>query len=415
MEGEIFEKAARLQPSPYNCIHEFGNGAIIYNSLTNALARLDKDEYYKYRNFKRRDPEFREKLLRNGFLLAKVDAVKIYAAIRSCGLMATRPLTINIATTMRCNARCAYCYEKGAKKLDFSDDIIEATIAFIRSIYKGRSIKFTWFGGEPLLRPDVADRICSAMKEEGISLSSYIITNGSLITKKMIKERFAAWNVADVQITLDGGEETYAARKKFRSSRKDIFAKILNNISNCASAGIKVHIRLNVDEENSGEILNLLPRLQKEFGDEENIVYYPAFLTGAHSAMDTGARVAYIRKMYEIVNNPANFNIAARLYSPPRKTACMRFDPDSFTIDPGGFIYPCEHLVGRPNEAMGSVSEIRCSTISKRERPALREECAKCPWLPKCAGGCVENLKTNDPCCLIERYMIAAYLEYLAE
>lgn len=66
-------------------------------------------------------------------------------------------------------------------------------------------------------------------------------------------------------------------------------------------------------------------------------------------------------------------------------------------------------------ETLGTVRRFSHEKNRERTGSLLRMECGQCSYLPKCMGGCEENLKTGDPCCLIERYMIADYLEYLGK
>ena len=70
-----------------------------------------------------------------------------------------------ILPTLDCNARCVYCYEEGTKPVSMSSETVEQTIRFIRNNCGGSEVKLSWFGGEPLLRPDIIDRICAGVGE----------------------------------------------------------------------------------------------------------------------------------------------------------------------------------------------------------------------------------------------------------
>lgn len=415
LKKEIFSKARSWQASPYNCAHVGEKRVILYNTLTNALARLTHDEYGQLIGKKRLKRDLRLKFLENGFLLADVDARQIYEDFRMYYEKPKGPLSINIATTMRCNARCSYCYEGRAKKKDFSQEALEQTLKFIIQQHDKGVLKMTWFGGEPLLGQDAMDFICAGLQAAGIDYSSYLITNGSLITPELVQKKFPFWKIKDLQISLDGEEKTYSQRKRFRNGQKDMLARILQNISISSEADVSVHLRLNMDEGNSDEIVRFLPELQKHFGTNKNVVYYPAFLTGVGSGLTAEDRIECLYKMFTAIDNPTKFNISRRLYATPRVTACMREDPNSFSIDPWACLYPCEHLVGTRKETLGTVRRLKHKKNQARIHPELRRECKECAYLPKCMGGCAQNLKTGDPSCLIERYMIPAYLQYLAD
>ena len=69
---------------------------------------------------------------------------------------------------------------------DFCDENFYSLIEFIISHDLTNGVNFNWFGGEPLLRPNIIDRITDAMNERGIKYGSYIISNGSLLDAEII-------------------------------------------------------------------------------------------------------------------------------------------------------------------------------------------------------------------------------------
>ena len=42
-----------------------------------------------------------------------------------------------------------------------------------------------------------------------------------------------------------------------------------------------------------------------------------------------------------------------------------------------------------------------------------KQECERCVFLPKCYGGCEANYIEGDSPCMIEKYLIKAYLQIL--
>ena len=163
------------------------------------------------------------------------------------------------------------------------------------------------------------------------------------------------------------------------------------------------------------DILNLIYVLQAKFDGDKNVVYYPAFITGVKNNLTDAEKVAFIKEMFVHLANPNKMSINRRLYSFPRNIACMRNDPQSFSVDVYGRVYNCEHLVGRPNESLGTLKRLSAKKNSERLNEPLRPECENCVFLPKCMGGCASNLRTNDSACMIEKYLIQAYLEYMCD
>lgn len=404
--------------SKFNYIRNDKKGYLIYNTLYNSLVRLSPLEYEKLLGKKKTGKELRKNFKKHGLIIAeKLDEMDIYNQWCSLQRKVDRPyISINITATLKCNARCYYCYESGVKHSDFEEKQLFLLIKFLKErVRENDTLLLNWFGGEPLMNKKVLNFVSNELKRYGISFCSYIITNGSLINKKMVTTDFIRWNVKDVQITLDGLGETYEKRKAYIDQKRNIFLRILQKIELVAKNGVRVHIRLNVDRRNKMEILDLLKLLNTNFGQLNEVTWYPAFLTGIGDDLTEDEKVSFVKDMLYITQNPAKMNIGRRLYSMPKIRACMRNDPKSFSIDVFGHVYSCEHLVGRKEKFIGTLKEFDDQKNLCRTNVTLREECKKCVFLPKCMGGCAANLETNDEACMIEKYMIQGYLAYLAE
>lgn len=404
--------------SKFNYIRNDKKGYLIYNTLYNSLVRLSPLEYEKLLGKKKTGKELRKNFKKHGLIIAeKLDEMDIYNQWCSLQRKVDRPyISINITATLKCNARCYYCYENGVKHSDFEEKQLFLLIKFLKErVRENDTLLLNWFGGEPLMNKKVLNFVSNELKRYGISFCSYIITNGSLINKKMVTTDFIRWNVKDVQITLDGLGETYEKRKAYIDQKRNIFLRILQKIELVAKNGVRVHIRLNVDRRNKMEILDLLKLLNTNFGQLNEVTWYPAFLTGIGDDLTEDEKVSFVKDMLYITQNPAKMNIGRRLYSMPKIRACMRNDPKSFSIDVFGHVYSCEHLVGRKEKFIGTLKEFDDQKNLCRTNVTLREECKKCVFLPKCMGGCAANLETNDEACMIEKYMIQGYLAYLAE
>lgn len=407
-----------VSPSKFNYIQKNKQGYLIYNTLYNSLVRLTSLEYEKLIEKKKAGKELRRKFIRHGLIIdKKLDEEEIYSQWRVLQKSINRQyISVNITTTLKCNARCYYCYEKGVKHYDFQKKQFPLLMKFLKKqIKKDDTLALNWFGGEPLMNKELLNFVCNELKKSGILFYSYIITNGSLINKRMVEHDFIRWNVQDVQITIDGLRETYEQRKSYIDQKRNIFSRILKKIELVAQNGIRVHIRLNIDRKNAIEILELVKVLNTRYGQYDVVTWYPAFLTGIGDDLSEEEKVDFIKKMFSIMQNPIKMNIGRRLYSLPRSRSCMRNDPNSFSVDVFGNVYSCEHMVGRQEKAIGTLKNFDIQKNQCRAEVILRDECKKCVFLPKCMGGCAANLETNDVPCMIEKYIIQGYLAYLAE
>lgn len=408
--------ADAVKPSVFNYCLEAPKKILVYNALYNSMMKLKPDEFAKLIGKKYCGKELRQKFLESGLLVAsQIDERENYRRWRLEAHKHREHLSINITTTLKCNACCPYCYEQGVKQIDFDETKIDALINFIKQRKKDLPVKLNWFGGEPFLNPKIIDVVTSRLGELGFEFDSFAITNGSLITRKMIEKQFKRWHMRGVQITLDGTAEHYAKCKAYVDRQRNVFKKILNRIAWLAEANVHVDIRLNIERKNMNDILNLIYVLQARFDDNNNVVYYPAFVTGLKDKLTDCEKVDFIKEIFRALSNPKKMSITDRLYSFPRSLPCMRNDPQAFSVDVYGRVYNCEHLVGRKDKALGTLKRLSDKVNVARLDEPLRKECAVCVFLPKCMSGCASNMRTGDAACMIERYMIQAYIEFMSE
>ena len=109
-------------------------------------------EYSRYNNLINNNDEFSNLLVDNGLWVdSELDEkAKYIACAEAYTLNMPRPLSITITTTLKCNARCAYCYENGVKQIDIREDAELKIIDFIKKHNKSNEVHLIWFGGEPL-------------------------------------------------------------------------------------------------------------------------------------------------------------------------------------------------------------------------------------------------------------------------
>jgi uncharacterized protein len=415
--------ATCFKPSRYNIYkHTHNDEWLVYNTLYNTMARLDDKEYVKMLG---KDLKVTKTLLtnlvKNGLWIPKkLNEKSVYLSMAEAynkQNMATSHIGFNLTTTLRCNAKCPYCYEKGVRKINFPKNKVAALLDFMESRVasrKDRQVVLNWFGGEPLINQPFISALIEGLKSRNIEYSSYIITNGSLINESLVKNEFKAWNVKNVQITIDGLKQTYERIKRFAPSQKFTFESILDVIKLFSGSEIDVHIRLNVCRGNRQEILQLAELLQSKFSADKNITYYPAFLTGIGDDLSPEEKQSFVKELLCSIKNPHKINMLGRLTLVPVTRPCMVNDPNSYTVDVNGDVYPCEHRVGRKEYSIGSLDHFDEQENKKRSKLNIPNYCKKCVFLPKCCGGCCANDETKDERCMIIKYLISAYLDTVA-
>lgn len=401
-----------LKHSMYNIVKHKGRTYIIYNTLFNSMITLSDAEYVQYENIRFEDLSLVEYFTDNGFIIPEcVDEYHHYYAYKNIlNNQYSSESHYTIVLTSKCNARCFYCYEEGVMQYDMS---VETADRIAELFYASdKPINITWFGGEPLLKADIIDRITGILREKDREFTSDIITNGSLITEEMINVKFREWNIQWVQITLDGTKEEYMRRKCYYSNDADIYEKVLLNIDMMSKNDIPVSIRLNIDGDNALNCVSLSEYLKARYSDNKNISVYPAFLTDCGSHFnDESERLRYAGLIYDKYKPERSI-----LSSIPKLNSCYYQQKCSFVIDADGSILCCERDVGRQKTKLATVYSIESlDTLYKPEKifPETKKICQKCVYYPKCLGGCIatHSCKYEYDACFMERYK----LEYLLD
>ena len=295
-----------------------------------------------------------------------------------------------ILPTMGCNARCVYCYEEGRRQVSMSPETVDRTIAFIlATMRKNTELHLKWFGGEPLLRPDVIDAVCSAMREKGVDYRSSIVTNGSLITDEILSKMSGNWHVKKIQISMDCAEPEYILRKNYYRY-KDTYRRVIGNAEKLAKAGIAVTIRCNVDEDNMDQTLVFLSDLDNIIHDKNNIMVYLAPLNESRKRADSLPLWKRIFASRELIER-AGFGSAgsSNLYR-FKVNYCMADRPSGYAvITPSGELYTCEHC--EPGTSYGNIFQgtTRPEILNSYRNMGnsaddIRKKCRNCIFLPEC-------------------------------
>ena len=105
------------------------------------------------------------------------------------GVEMTNHIGLIICPTMGCNFDCPYCFEDhfaGKMSAEVQDDVI-ALAGRLIDAFAPKHIRVTWFGGEPLLAPEVIEslsqRLIALADERGVEYDAGIISNGYLLNQ----------------------------------------------------------------------------------------------------------------------------------------------------------------------------------------------------------------------------------------
>lgn len=394
--------------SKYNYVLESA-GYCIYNTLYGGIILLDSKEYQLLKNGSAEKQAYSDTerfFIENGFWIKdSINETEQY--LKCCKFMRERKkdyVNAVIAVTTKCNARCFYCFEKGILQKDMTIESANKVIDYLKSRYDiNKSLKITWYGGEPLMNQEIISYITKEMRKIYSDYSASMITNGFLFDDETIKKAIYDWKISVIQITLDGTEEVYNSRKNYIKCNESPFKRVINNIKRLTEHNIQVSIRLNIDDDNFSDIIYLLEFLRTEMAGIENLFIYPAVLTKNNFMSDSTPEECAMNYMQKIFTDFSDIVSVRNLFEAPLKIrTCMLDDENAVAIGTDGNCYLCEHYVDK--------SGYICNEKNIVNNPIITPECYECKILPRCLGGCYANRMENNLYCSIEKYYIDTYL-----
>ncbi len=292
-----------------------------------------------------------------------------------------------ILPTTACNARCVYCFELGYEYVSMKAETAERLIQFIIETHNPKKkVELNWFGGEPLVGEKIIDKICEGLRNAGVDYTGYIVTNASLISAENIKKMQSLWNVQEMQITLDGAEDEYNARKNYYHHYPSAYWHVLSRIKMVNEAGIFIYIRVNIDSGNIGGLRQMFSELEPFVPDKKNVV---VLLTPLFQVQESLDGLSVWNRCFDLFDFIQSLGFRLQTMSRIRELTvqyCMADSPDRcVVIGPDGRLYPCESIEAMPslgNIWDGVTNQELYNELSQVEKTA--EKCKGCVFLPDC-------------------------------
>lgn len=386
--------------SRYN-IYKFNTSQVlVFNTFSGALVQLNKFEYNSLLNFQdaKQDDSVLKEWIQLGLIVDNnIDEIELVNYCRFRDTFSKQKSVYRILTTSYCNAKCYYCYEDGFKRENMNKDTARDVACFIVNNSKNKqNITLNWFGGEPLMNPDVisiiTDGVYDGLKDSSVKINSTIITNGSLFSNELIDIAKSQWKINNIQISLDGLKKEHELRKNYINFQNS-FERTLDIIGKLLAREMNVSIRLNYDLNNVRDILAIIPFIRKLYGKTPHLhcYAYPLF-DNIDSYFDSFIRkdkiADYNKMITQALYENGYFNLRQAL---TRKTiGCFAVQPDSFVINTNGDLFKCSMDMKCKSSSIGNIYEqINLSSkYIKWCNPILPQKCNDCIALPLCQGGC---------------------------
>ena len=148
-----------MKLSKYSFVIKRGSDYVLYNCWTEKMAVLEdrlRDwlESGDVDHIQDVHPEFYDYLLREQFIVDN-EVNEVEEVVRKWKEEEEREdcLSLMVNSTLDCNMRCWYCYEKHRANTDLTPETVSSLLKLIRKRItnpKLKSVHISYFGGEPL-------------------------------------------------------------------------------------------------------------------------------------------------------------------------------------------------------------------------------------------------------------------------
>ncbi len=421
-----------MKLSKYNYIFHYKEKDVylLYNSVSNAFLELDRDSYLLMKDLETHPEnlemvEETEYLVKN-HILVEDDKLVFYKKKNELlwGRYQTKSLGLTIAPTDDCNFACPYCYEKGNQKNYISEEDLDHLIAYIKSFRDLNEIHISWYGGEPLMAFDKIYDFSKKLKELDKPFAANIVTNGYLLTEEVSK-KFQEIHLKSMQVTIDGKESTHN-KKRMLKGGGGTFSTIIENLKTCAlhNPDLQIQIRVNLDETNKNDFVDLKNYLNAELNNK-NLRVYHAFVNwniSQHCKKTCGLDTGEDQANFLIGEARQKNNYFGDFFPTYNISQCMMRTIRSYIVGPTGHFYKCWHHMGHQKKAIGKLGEsgINESNLYKYLNGADfldDKDCQECFFFPVCLGGCPDLRVQNEfegkqfDLCNIAKYKLQEFLE----
>ena len=439
--SELIGRQAVMKHDRYRMLNyvveeKYGNETLLYNLLTGELVSVSSIECAALKKCNVDNPIV-VTLIEKWFLVPETfDDEQFCNQIDSLMKILTDNENRNrgitdyiIFTTTDCNARCFYCYENGCSKISMTETTANDVSNYIINKSNSNKVRIGWFGGEPLYNSKIIDIICSNLEKRNVDYSSTMVSNGYLFNDELLRKAVNLWKLKKVQITLDGTEEVYNRCKNYIYNEGSAYVRVLNNIKSLLDIGVKVNIRLNMDEHNADNLKLLVDDLSEQFGNYDNVLVYAHLLfdnsTSSQQRKTDEQKHDFYKRIIDLKNYIIDKGLSGNpsLDSKARFNHCMADNLSSTTILPDGRLGKCEHYL--EDNSWGSIysvkENIEVVESFKKRYPDLKL-CKVCQIRPRCirlekcpnenneCNKYIQEYKLN----VIKQQMVIKYKKFLA-
>lgn len=281
---------------------------------------------------------------------------------------------------------------------------------------------------------DLSRSFVGTVRSRGLDWTSVIVTNGSLLDARKIRELANGCMVTHAEVTIDGTPEVHDKHRPLKSQGGSfwrIVEAISGSLSDPTTDGMTFGIRTNVDVNNRDNVDRLLLLLS------QNGFSHPRIRLGIKPVHSWGNDVSaleiekktfaedQIRWLRLAVELGLNIEI---LPTAPAGILCPAVTQSDELIDPSGQIFSCSEqpLVDHLSDtALGSVTETWASSANLRPKGQFddwhaevaqgQRSCSSCELYPTCGGACPKLWREGHWPCPSYKFNMQQRLDLVAE
>lgn len=324
------------------------------------------------------------------------------------------PVSVTVELTRRCPLSCRHCYlpETRGRAEPVRELSTAAWNKVLAKLARAGGLYLVFTGGEPLLRPDLA-QLCR--RARALNFDVRVFSTGLGLTHALAHE-LAAAGVSGFEISFYGRPAVHDGVTGLAGS----FARSLAAARLLAAAGIKVKMKVPLLTANAGQACWLRSLAQREgFGLSFDPVIAPAN-DGGRGALPLRLGGRTLARAVKLAAGPLP---AASPASPGPDDFLCGAGRNVCAVDPAGNLYPCLQLpVKLGNLARCSFSSIwgKSPWLARWRKASVKDlggcaGCADIAWCSRCPGiSLLEEgslLAPNAPACALAGALRAAALK----
>lgn len=330
---------------------------------------------------------------------------------------------VKIHVSNTCNLRCKYCYAHGGnygKKDSLMDkQTAEKVVHFIHTSEKLKDIQYiTFFGGEPLMNPEIIEYICEQTCNDPVS---YLLqTNGTILNDKIL-QILTKYNIL-VTVSLDG-PETVNDLNRVHINGKGTYKEIIQNILAMRQGGVNI---VSIEGTMSREILEnyskteIADLLYKETGIKSIKVEVDENLGYLMSEEEMKKEITCffenaLKDKYLL--DCDSYKILSTILSKNYPYSVCPAGRHVLTVGADGNIFPCQLFLDNSDWKMGDIENDFSQNKINELKKSNRQDCADCPAQRTCTA-CVMpsiNKESCDRKRLYQKLFLEIFAKYIHE